>query len=109
MSDTNAHLMMDAKGVLSIQQQQAGQLPIPPNANSATVKSVATLEDSGDFVVYELNDNGSVNGVPGQPFDHPTDTLLPRRGGARNFQSWGRIYKWVRRHSPQIFFSDSTI
>ncbi|KAK8608463.1 hypothetical protein V6N13_023886 [Hibiscus sabdariffa] len=37
----------------------------------------ATLEDSGNFVLYELNRDGSVNRVLWESFDYPTDTLLP--------------------------------
>ncbi|KAL4292031.1 hypothetical protein GQ457_14G006060 [Hibiscus cannabinus] len=37
----------------------------------------ATLEDSGNFVLHELNRDGSVNRVLWESFDYPTDTLLP--------------------------------
>ncbi|XVF86604.1 hypothetical protein PTKIN_Ptkin18bG0055700 [Pterospermum kingtungense] len=37
----------------------------------------AILEDSGNFVLHQLNSDGSIKQVLWQSFDHPTDTLLP--------------------------------
>ncbi|CAN6689043.1 unnamed protein product [Malus baccata var. baccata] len=46
------------------------------NTNTSTV--VATLLDSGNFVVQEVNSiHGSKNRVLWQSFDHPIDTLYP--------------------------------
>ncbi|CAN6689044.1 unnamed protein product [Malus baccata var. baccata] len=46
------------------------------NTNTSTV--VATLLDSGNFVVQEVNSiHGSKNRLLWQSFDHPTDTLYP--------------------------------
>uniref|UniRef100_A0A7N2LNP9 Receptor-like serine/threonine-protein kinase n=1 Tax=Quercus lobata TaxID=97700 RepID=A0A7N2LNP9_QUELO len=37
----------------------------------------ATLLDTGNFGIHELNSDGSIKQVLWQSFDHPTDTLLP--------------------------------
>ncbi|GLT63601.1 hypothetical protein SLA2020_361560 [Shorea laevis] len=43
----------------------------------ASIQARATLQDDGNFVLQELNSDGSVKGDLWQSFDHPTDTLLP--------------------------------
>ncbi|GKV52816.1 hypothetical protein SLEP1_g59376 [Rubroshorea leprosula] len=41
------------------------------------IQAHATLRNDGNFVLQQLNSDGSVKGDLWQSFDHPTDTLLP--------------------------------
>ncbi|KAM5586786.1 G-type lectin S-receptor-like serine/threonine-protein kinase [Rosa sericea] len=47
------------------------------NSIHSTSSVVATLLDSGNFIVQELNSDGTMKQVLWQSFDYPTDTLLP--------------------------------
>ncbi|XP_040361686.1 G-type lectin S-receptor-like serine/threonine-protein kinase CES101, partial [Rosa chinensis] len=47
------------------------------NSDHSTSSVVATLLDSGNFIVQELNSDGTMKQVLWQSFDYPTDTLLP--------------------------------
>ncbi|XP_034680644.1 S-locus-specific glycoprotein S13-like [Vitis riparia] len=75
ISGTNANLMLDGNGTLMI--IHSGGDPIVLNSNQASGNSIATLLDSGNFVVAELNTDGSVKQTLWESFDDPTDTLLP--------------------------------
>nr|POF06597.1 g-type lectin s-receptor-like serine/threonine-protein kinase [Quercus suber] len=75
--------VLDKSGILTIGND--GHLKILHDGGveivlfSATLvnNASATLLDSGNFVVHELNSDGSIKQVLWQSFDHPTDTLLP--------------------------------
>uniref|UniRef100_A0A7N0UN24 Receptor-like serine/threonine-protein kinase n=1 Tax=Kalanchoe fedtschenkoi TaxID=63787 RepID=A0A7N0UN24_KALFE len=98
--NNNANLTMKADGVLAI--RSIGQAPIVLNANRAAVNSVATLEDSGNFVVTELNADGSSKGVLWQSFDYPTDTLFPGMMLGNDFATgkvW-RLASWLTDINP---------
>ncbi|GLT63603.1 hypothetical protein SLA2020_361580 [Shorea laevis] len=43
----------------------------------AAIQARATLRNDGNFVLQQLNSDGSVRGDLWQSFDYPTDTLLP--------------------------------
>ncbi|RVW64445.1 G-type lectin S-receptor-like serine/threonine-protein kinase CES101 [Vitis vinifera] len=75
ISGTNANLMLDGNGTLMI--IHSGGDPIVLNSNQASRNSIATLLDSGNFVVSALNSDGSVKQTLWESFDDPTDTLLP--------------------------------
>lgn len=100
INDLNANLTMDVDGVLAI--RQTGKAPIALNGNSASVNSVASLEDSGNFVVYELDANGVQKGVLWQSFDYPTDTLFPNMRLGKEFAT-GRVWRltsWLTETNP---------
>lgn len=69
------NLTMEADGQLRIVNNEGS--PIPLNAKQAAPNSIATLENSGNFIVKELNPDGSAKRVLWESFDFPTDTLLP--------------------------------
>jgi hypothetical protein len=52
---------MDADGLLKIVHD--GGSPIPLNANAAAPNSIATLENSGNFIVKELDSDGSTKSL----------------------------------------------
>ncbi|CAN6553809.1 unnamed protein product [Malus baccata var. baccata] len=75
-------LTLDKNKTLKIMDQGGTRLVLysasreTANTNTSTV--VATLLDSGNFVVQEVNSiHGSKNRLLWQSFDHPTDTLYP--------------------------------
>ncbi|KAK7285212.1 hypothetical protein RJT34_19974 [Clitoria ternatea] len=74
----------DGPGVLTI--DEFGNLKIFSSTTTFMLHSVetasnksvsATLLDTGNLVLHELNTNGSVKRVLWQSFDYPTDTLVP--------------------------------
>lgn len=76
---------MDADGVLKIMQSEGSTIAL--NSNQAAENSTATLEDSGNFELRELNPDGSAKQVLWQSFDFPTNTLLPGMKLGVNFQT----------------------
>ncbi|GLT63600.1 hypothetical protein SLA2020_361550 [Shorea laevis] len=56
----------------------------------ASINASATLQDDGNFVLQELDSDGSVKRILWQSFEHPTDTLLPgmKLGITTNLTSW---------------------
>ncbi|GKV10181.1 hypothetical protein SLEP1_g21588 [Rubroshorea leprosula] len=56
----------------------------------ASINASATLQDDGNFVLRELDSDGSVKRILWQSFEHPTDTLLPgmKLGITTNLTSW---------------------
>lgn len=87
---SNASLTLDTDGLLKITRNEGD--PIPLNSNQTAPNSVATLENTGNLVVKELNSNGSVTRVLWESFDHPTDTLLPGMKLGKNLRT-GK--KWI--------------
>ncbi|KAL4559526.1 hypothetical protein LXL04_031667 [Taraxacum kok-saghyz] len=71
IKDIYGKLAIDDHGKLSI--LSVIDLFSPPTPCNAS----ATLLDTGNFVLQELNPDGSVKQVLWQSFDYPTDTLLP--------------------------------
>ncbi|KAK7257023.1 hypothetical protein RIF29_30700 [Crotalaria pallida] len=73
-------LSFDHSSVLKIESQQ-GEKPIilysPPTPHSAANTTMAAVLDTGNFVVQQLNPNGSTKSVLWQSFDYPTNILLP--------------------------------
>ncbi|GLT32660.1 hypothetical protein SLA2020_073100 [Shorea laevis] len=46
-------------------------------SSQASINASAILQNDGNFVLRQLDLNGSVKGILWQSFEHPTDTLLP--------------------------------
>ncbi|KAL6337973.1 hypothetical protein AAG906_005943 [Vitis piasezkii] len=100
ISGTNANLMLDGNGTLMI--IHSGGDPIVLNSNQASRNSIATLLDSGNFVVSALNSDGSVKQTLWESFDDPTDTLLPGMKLGINLktgQNWS-LASWINEQVP---------
>jgi hypothetical protein len=98
--NSQIYLTIDADGLLKIVHD--GGSPILLNDNEATPNSTATLENSGNFRVKELNSDGSIKRILWQSFDHPTDTLLPGMKLGINFktqQKW-MLTSWLTDQIP---------
>jgi hypothetical protein len=98
--NSQIYLTIDADGLLKIVHD--GGSPILLNVNEATPNSTATLENSGNFRVKELNSDGSVKRILWQSFDHPTNTLLPGMKLGINFktqQKW-MLTSWLTEQIP---------
>ncbi|XP_041003545.1 G-type lectin S-receptor-like serine/threonine-protein kinase CES101 [Juglans microcarpa x Juglans regia] len=76
ISVRTGNLTMEADGQLRINLNNGGS-PIPLNSKQTAPNSSATLDNSGNFIVKELNPDGSTKRVLWESFDYPTDTLLP--------------------------------
>ncbi|KAF5480912.1 hypothetical protein F2P56_001616 [Juglans regia] len=94
------NLTMDADGLLKILHN--GGSPIPLNANKTAPNSIATLENSGNFLVKELNPDGSTKRMLWESFDYPTNTLLPGMKLGINYktgQEW-TLTSWLTSQIP---------
>ncbi|GKV53492.1 hypothetical protein SLEP1_g60013 [Rubroshorea leprosula] len=74
--------IFNRSGILSVNrngcpQILSGEKEIIALCSTRASKARATLQVDGNFVLQELNSDGSVKGNLWQSFDHPTDTLLP--------------------------------
>ncbi|KAK9937442.1 hypothetical protein M0R45_014234 [Rubus argutus] len=71
-----------------------------PTSINSTSSVVATLLDSGNFIMQEVNSDGSMKQVLWESFDYPTNTLLPgmkvgvnhRNGHIWSVSSWSSFY-----------------
>ncbi|PRQ30479.1 putative protein kinase RLK-Pelle-DLSV family [Rosa chinensis] len=74
-------LTLDSNNTLKIITNNEGGGGDPPIVLGSAPKSssnvAATLSDSGNFILQELNSDGSMKQVWWQSFDYPTDTFLP--------------------------------
>ncbi|KAL7172777.1 hypothetical protein ACSBR2_032283 [Camellia fascicularis] len=96
----NTNLTMDADGVLKIMSQGVSFDLV--SHDQAAQNSSATLNDSGNFVVTQLNTDGSAKQDLWQSFDYSTDTLLPVMKLGVNFktgQSW-LLSSWISNSDP---------
>ncbi|KAK1436579.1 hypothetical protein QVD17_02360 [Tagetes erecta] len=75
--DIYGKLIIDGNGKFSIVSGGAIVINLFSPTHLATCNASATLLDSGNLVLRELNPDGSVKQVLWQSFDYPTDTLLP--------------------------------
>ncbi|KAJ9697300.1 hypothetical protein PVL29_009200 [Vitis rotundifolia] len=94
ISGTNANLMLDGNGTLMI--IHSGGDPIVLNSNQASRNSIATLLDSGNFVVSALNSDGSVKQTLWE------NTLLPGMKLGINLktrQNWS-LASWINEQVP---------
>ncbi|KAK7257028.1 hypothetical protein RIF29_30706 [Crotalaria pallida] len=80
IANSTGLLSLDHSGNLKL-ETKGDEKPIflysspPQSSNSSNV--VATLLDTGNFLLHQLHPNGSTKSVLWQSFDYPTDTLLP--------------------------------
>ncbi|KAK6947341.1 Serine-threonine/tyrosine-protein kinase, catalytic domain [Dillenia turbinata] len=70
-------LYIDGQGILRISYNESDEGIKLSSSVKSTRNVTATLLDSGNFVLKEVNDDGSGGRILWQSFDFPTDTLLP--------------------------------
>ena len=75
--DSRAFLTLDHLGKLMINSSGFGGDPLVIYSGGETENTSATLLDTGNLVVSEVNSNGSIGRSLWESFDDPTDTLLP--------------------------------
>ncbi|XP_062012048.1 G-type lectin S-receptor-like serine/threonine-protein kinase At1g67520 isoform X1 [Rosa rugosa] len=97
-------LTLDVNKTLKIMHKGGDPVVLYPASGPTSINSissvVATLLDSGNFVMQELNPDGSMKRVLWQSFDYPTHTLLPgmkvgvnhRNGHIWSISSWSSVY-----------------
>uniref|UniRef100_A0A2N9IVV1 Bulb-type lectin domain-containing protein n=1 Tax=Fagus sylvatica TaxID=28930 RepID=A0A2N9IVV1_FAGSY len=92
-------LTLDNNGTLKIVLQ--GEDPIVIYT-SPTINTVGTLLDTGNFVLKEVDLNGSMKRVLWQSFDYPMDTLLPgmRLGVSHKTGHTWSIISWLTTDIP---------
>ncbi|CAL1378023.1 unnamed protein product [Linum trigynum] len=88
--------MVDGKGDLIVTVTS-----ITRTAVEEGVKTSAVLLDSGNFVLRELNPDGSVERELWQSFDYPTDILLPGMKLGANFRT-GHVWSLKPWFASQI-------
>ncbi|XP_031284008.1 G-type lectin S-receptor-like serine/threonine-protein kinase CES101 [Pistacia vera] len=78
-----------------------GTDPIVISSIQAAGNTSATLLETGNFVLYEMNSDGSNRRVLWQSFDHPTDTLLPGMKIGVNLQTGHKwfLQSWISYYS----------
>ncbi|KAG5001083.1 hypothetical protein JHK87_022155 [Glycine soja] len=107
VDSNSAVLSLDHKGVLKIESQdgkkKVKKSPIilysPPQPINNTL---ATLLDTGNFVLQQLHPNGSKIRVLWESFDFPTDTLLPGMKLGLNHKTGGTNWSLVSWLSGQV-------
>ncbi|XP_019432341.1 PREDICTED: LOW QUALITY PROTEIN: G-type lectin S-receptor-like serine/threonine-protein kinase At1g67520 [Lupinus angustifolius] len=97
-------LSLDNTGVLKIESEDWNPIILysPPPQSTNNISTVATLLDSGNFVVQQLNPNGSTKRILWQSFDYPTDNLFPGMKLGVNHKtgrSWSLV-SWVSQTLP---------
>lgn len=86
----SGNFTMDRDGLLMIMHDYGN--PIILNPDRVLRSSSATLQDDGNFIVTQLNPDGSSRRILWESFGFPTDSLLRRMKLGENFQN-GR--KWT--------------
>lgn len=74
--DSSGVLRIDQYGNLKISQKMVDDIVLYSVIKA--INTSAVLLDSGNFVLSELNPDGSIKQELWQSFDYPTDTLLPK-------------------------------
>ncbi|XVF32176.1 hypothetical protein REPUB_Repub17cG0059300 [Reevesia pubescens] len=72
---SSGNFTMDADGLLKIMDDRGSTIVLNPN--QASRSSSATLQNDGNFVLTELNPDGSTRQILWESFDFPADSLLP--------------------------------
>ncbi|GKV43379.1 hypothetical protein SLEP1_g50677 [Rubroshorea leprosula] len=71
----SAYLTVNGHGNLKILARETEVITL--YSTKASINASAILLDDGNFVLRQLNPDGSVKGTLWQSFEHPMDTLLP--------------------------------
>ncbi|CAN6684241.1 unnamed protein product [Malus baccata var. baccata] len=105
LSSSSPLLTLDSNNTLKITHQNGDPFVLfsAPQTNDPNTSVAATLLDSGNFVLQEVNSvSGSTIRVFWQSFDHPVDTFLPgmKLGiDRRNGYNWS-LLSWGTRDNP---------
>ncbi|KAK7257020.1 hypothetical protein RIF29_30696 [Crotalaria pallida] len=99
-------LSFNRSGVLKLESKDMKPIVLySPSPAEATINNntmEAKLLDTGNFVVQQLNPNGSTKSVLWQSYDFPTDTLFPRMKLGVNHKTghnWSLV-TWFSDESP---------
>ncbi|CAA2965657.1 G-type lectin S-receptor-like serine threonine-kinase CES101 [Olea europaea subsp. europaea] len=102
IADASGSLLIDTDGKLKINSRGGDITSVFNSAPVASINATATLLDNGNFVLRELNPDGSVNQTLWQSFDYPTDTILPGMRMGINFKTghqWS-LTGWISKELP---------
>ncbi|KAL2462697.1 G-type lectin S-receptor-like serine/threonine-protein kinase CES [Forsythia ovata] len=102
IQDASGSLMIDTNGKLKI-TYSGGTIPsVFDSSPTASINSSATLQDDGNFVLTEVNPDGSMNRTLWQSFDYPTDTFLPGMKLGIDFRTGHRwsLTSWISKQVP---------
>ncbi|CAA2965665.1 G-type lectin S-receptor-like serine threonine-kinase CES101 [Olea europaea subsp. europaea] len=91
IADASGSLLIDTDGKLKVNSREASVFNSVP---VTIINASATLLDNGNFVLRELNPDGSVNQTVWQGFDYPTDTILPGIRMGINFKIGNQLIIW---------------
>ncbi|XP_030963278.1 G-type lectin S-receptor-like serine/threonine-protein kinase At1g67520 [Quercus lobata] len=100
--NTSAVLTLETTGSLKIMSQGGDAVTLSPAQVTYNSTISATLLDSGNFVLQELNSNGTLKRVLWQSFDKPTDSLLPEMKlgiNHKNRSAWS-LTSWLNNLIP---------
>ncbi|KAK7317481.1 hypothetical protein RJT34_01755 [Clitoria ternatea] len=100
--DGSAVLSLDNSGVLKIESEQSEEPIVLYSSPQPYNNTVATLLDSGNFVLQQLHPNGDTGEMLWQSFDYPSDTLFPemKLGVAhKTGQNWSLV-SWLSDSIP---------
>ncbi|KAL2462699.1 G-type lectin S-receptor-like serine/threonine-protein kinase CES [Forsythia ovata] len=102
VADASGSLMIDTDGKLKITYSRGDVTSVFNSVPAASTNASATLLNNGNFVLRELNPDGSVKRTLWQSFDYPTDTILPGMRMGINFKTGHRwsLTCWMSKEVP---------
>ncbi|GKV43377.1 hypothetical protein SLEP1_g50675 [Rubroshorea leprosula] len=103
--DKSTSLSVEGNGSLQILSSESEVIALY-SSTRASIHACATLQNDGNFLLHELNSDGSVKRVLWQSFDHPTDTLLPGMKLGINWKT-GLTWNLTSREVNDVFASPS--
>ncbi|KAJ0013210.1 hypothetical protein Pint_20307 [Pistacia integerrima] len=102
--DSSGVLTMGSDGILKIAYKGAPPIAISSNKAMRTSEKniTATLLDSGNFVIREVNSDGMAGAILWQSFDYPSNMLLPEMKLGINFKTGHEWYlsSWLSDELP---------
>ncbi|KAH7565204.1 hypothetical protein JRO89_XS09G0163400 [Xanthoceras sorbifolium] len=102
LSEKAGVLVIDELGQLKISVNGGSSIALSMNSVQSENSATATLLDSGNFVLKELDSDGSTERILWQSFDYPTDTLLPGMKLGMNMKTghlWS-LTSWISENIP---------
>ncbi|KAL5824770.1 hypothetical protein ACOSQ3_020833 [Xanthoceras sorbifolium] len=102
ISEQSGVLEIDELGQLKISVNGGSSITLSNSSVQSENSASATLLDSGNFVLKELDSDGSTKRILWQSFDYPTDTLLPGMKLGMNLKTghlWS-LTSWISENIP---------